>query len=52
MASNPDNPTIKLELTFDDAVVEVELEFHFSENAEDYLDVATFVSTAAAMLLA
>ena len=51
MPSNPDNPSIKLELTFDDAVVEVELEFHFSENAEKYIDVQRFVTTAAATLL-
>lgn len=51
MPSNPDNPAIRLELTFDDETVSVELEFHFSENAEEYIDVQRFVSTAAAMLM-
>lgn len=51
MASDPDNPTITMELTFDDEVVTVELEFHFSDNAEKFFDIQTFVTTAAATLL-
>jgi hypothetical protein len=49
--SNPDNPSIKLELTFDDDVVEVELEFHFSDNAEQFIDVSKFVAAVGASLM-
>ncbi|QIA28855.1 hypothetical protein [Streptomyces phage JXY1] len=49
--SNPDNPSIKMELTFDDEVVEVELEFHFSDNAENFIDVTTFVTSVGRSLM-
>jgi len=46
-----DNPTAKFELKFDDDVVTVELEFKFSDNADDFLDVSRFVGLAAQTLL-
>jgi len=46
-----DSPTAKFELTFDDDVVEVELEFKFSDNAEDFIDVGKFVWLATQQLL-
>lgn len=46
-----DNPTVKFELTFDTDVVEVELEFKFSDNAEEFIDVTQFVNIAAHTLL-
>jgi len=48
---NPDNPTATFTLTFDDDPVDVTLEFHFSANAEDYIDVADFVNDAAGVIL-
>lgn len=51
MASDPDNPTVKFELTFDDDVVTVELEFHFSDNAEQFISPAAFVNAAAHTLM-
>lgn len=51
MPTDPDNPSIKMEIKFDDEVVTVELEFHFSDNAEDFLDVTHFVNAAAAQLM-
>jgi hypothetical protein len=46
-----DNPTAKYELKFDDETVVIELEFRFSDNAEEFLDIATFVNLAANELL-
>lgn len=51
MASDPDNPTITMELDFDTEKVTVELEFHFSDNAEKFFDVQHFVTAAAASLM-
>ncbi|WAB09296.1 hypothetical protein SEA_STELLA_56 [Streptomyces phage Stella] len=51
MPTNPDNPSIKMEIKFDDEVVEVELEFHFSDNAEEFINVQHFVTAAAAQLM-
>lgn len=48
---NPDNPVAEFKLTFDEGEVTVKLEFHFSDNAEDFIDVATFVNVASAQLL-
>jgi len=48
---NPDNPTATFTLTFDDEPVDVVLEFHFSANAEDYIDVTDFVNDAAGTIL-
>lgn len=48
---NPDNPTAQFTLTFDDQDVDITVEFHFSENAEDFIDVETFVNLAAGELL-
>jgi hypothetical protein len=45
-------PTTKFELTFDDEVVELELEFKFSENADEFLDVGMFVQLMTQVLLA
>lgn len=38
-----DNPKATFNLTFDGEVVEVELEFKFSDNAEEFFDVMSFV---------
>lgn len=46
-----DNPTAKFELKFDDDTVVVELEFKFSDNADEFLDVALFVELASTQLL-
>lgn len=40
-----------MELEFDDEVVEVVLEFHFSDNAEKFFDVPDFVNAAAYSLI-
>ena len=48
---HPDNPTAEFKLTFDEGEVTVVLEFHFSDNAEDFIDVPTFVNVAANQLL-
>lgn len=48
---NPDNPTATFTLTFDDEPVTVTMEFHFSANAEDYIDVTDFVNDAAGVVL-
>lgn len=47
---NPDNPTAEFALTFDEGEVKVTLEFHFSDNAEDFIDPAEFVNVAAGVL--
>ncbi len=46
-----DNPTLTMELEFDGEVVEVVLEFHFSDNAEKFFDVPGFVNAAAYSLI-
>lgn len=46
-----DNPTAEFKLTFDEGEVTVILEFHFSDNAEEFIDVPTFVNVASTQLL-
>lgn len=48
---NPDNPTATFTLTFDDEPVDITLEFHFSGNAEDFIDIGEFVNDAAGVVL-
>lgn len=53
---NPDNPTADFKLTFGkedggEDVVDITLEFHFSENAEDFIDPAEFTNVAAGLIL-
>lgn len=48
---NPDNPTAEFGITFDDEEVKVVLEFHLSENAEDFIDVPAFVEMASSAVL-
>lgn len=48
---NPDNPTATFTITFDNEPVDITMEFHFSANAEDYIDVTDFVNDAAGVVL-
>lgn len=53
---NPDNPTAQFTLTFDGddgeaTNVGITLEFHFTENAEDFIDPAEFTNVAAGVIL-
>lgn len=48
---HPDNPTIALDLDFgSDGKTSVVIEFHFSDNVEDFVDVSNFVYLAAGAL--
>jgi hypothetical protein len=49
--TNPDNPSATFTLTFDDEPVDITIEFHFSDNAEDFINVTEFVNHAAGTLL-
>jgi hypothetical protein len=51
MDIDTDNPTAKFELKFDDEVVTIVVEFHFSDNADDFIDVAHYVEAASYLLL-
>lgn len=46
-----DNPTAEFTFTFDEGEVTVTLEFHFSDNAEDFLDPETIVNGMSAAIL-
>lgn len=48
---NPDNPVAEFKLSFDDEEVTMKLEFHFSDNAEDFVDVALLVNIVSGQLL-
>lgn len=49
---NPDNPTLKIEAELEDGeIVTVVLEFHFSDNAEEHMNVSQFVNNVASTLL-
>lgn len=45
------NPTASFEFTFDDDVVDVTLEFHFSENVEEFFDVTSLVEGMSSAIL-
>lgn len=51
MKIETDNPTAEFTLNFDDEEVGITVEFHFSDNAEEFIDVQSFVSAAASNLL-
>jgi len=46
-----ENPSVKYELEFEGDTVKLELEFKFSDNAKDFLDIPLFVDLAARLLL-
>lgn len=48
---NPDNPTAEFTFSFGSGDVKVVLEFHFSDNAEDFLDPETIVNGMSAAIL-
>lgn len=52
MKIETDNPTAEFELSFDDEKVTITLEYHFSDNAEDFIDVPAFVELASREILA
>lgn len=45
------NPTASFEFTFDNEVVDVTLEFHFSENVEEFFDVTSLVEGMSSAIL-
>lgn len=51
MSTNTENPSAEFKLSFDGDDVIIKLEFHFSDNAEEFIDVAGFVSFAANAVL-
>lgn len=51
MSTGTENPSAEFKLSFDDSDVIINLEFHFSDNAEEFIDVPAFVSFAANAVL-
>lgn len=51
MAIETDNPTAEFEFTFDDEVVTVTLEFHLSDNAEEFFNVTALVEVISSIVL-
>ena len=51
MKIETDNITAEFKLSFDDTEVEVVLEFHFSENAEEFINPGMFANLAANAIL-
>lgn len=46
-----DNPTAEFKFDFDDETVTVKLEFHISDNAEEFFDVPSLVEGMSSAIL-